>query len=71
MSIAELKITADQLSDEERTWLRAYLNTLEKVKNPGFLAEIARRRRDIESGNGVASEKVLSALGISKTELRG
>lgn len=64
MSIAELKETADRLSDKERAWLRAYLNTLEKVKNPEFLAEIARRRRGIEAGKGIAREQVLTALGI-------
>ncbi len=71
MSIAELKETADRLSDQERAWLRAYLNTLEKIKNPEFLIEIARRRREIEAGKGISREHVLAALGIRESELRG
>ena len=71
MSTAELKATADRLTDEERAWLRAYLNTLEQIKNPEFLQEIARRRREMEAGQGIPREKVLAALGIAGAEPRG
>ncbi|MSU51169.1 MAG: hypothetical protein EXS37_19125 [Opitutus sp.] len=70
MSITELQSTADRLTAEERAWLRAYLNTLEQIKNPEFLADIARRRRNMEAGLGVPREKVLAALGFGEAELR-
>jgi hypothetical protein len=50
MSTSELKRYADERTPEERRWLAAYLLELERPADPEELAELDRRRDDLEKG---------------------
>lgn len=62
MSIAELKATAEKLTAKERAWLRAYLFAQERATDPAWKAEMARRRRRIEAGEGITDTEVKRRL---------
>lgn len=58
MSIAELKATADRLSPNEQTFLHAYLGLKRRLRDPEFLADIARRNREMDAGNYLSADQV-------------
>ncbi len=54
MSITELKETAEKLTARERAWLRAYLYAQESASDPGWKAEMTRRRRRLAAAGGIS-----------------
>ena len=58
MSIAELKETADKLAPDEQVFLHAYLGLKSRLRNPEFLADIARRNREMDAGQYLTSNQV-------------
>jgi hypothetical protein len=62
MSIAELKSEVDRLLPEERRQLAAYLVTRDRMADPEFLQEIARKIDDHDPEHWVSLEEAEKRL---------
>ncbi len=58
MSTVELKEAADKLTPGEQNFLHAYLGLKRRLNDPEFLADIARRNREMKAGDYLTSEQV-------------
>jgi hypothetical protein len=63
VSIAELKAEVDRLSPEERRQLTAYLVTRDRLLDPEFRRELARKIDDKTPGRWVSLEEAEKQLG--------
>lgn len=59
MSTSEMKKAAEEMSPEERAYMAAYLQVLERIQDADYLDELARRKRDVEAGKGLSRDAVL------------
>ena len=59
MSTSEIKKTAEELSSEERAYLAAYLQVLDRIQDAGYLAELARRKQDVQEGRLLTRDAVV------------
>ena len=57
MSIAELKSEVDRLSPEERQQLKAYLIVKDRMADPAFRQEMARKIDDKDPAHWVSLEE--------------
>jgi hypothetical protein len=62
MSIAELKSEVDRLLPEERRQLTAYLVTRDRMADPEFLQEIARKIDDKDPEHWLSLEEAKKRL---------
>ncbi|MCH2155771.1 MAG: hypothetical protein MK080_07185 [Opitutales bacterium] len=59
MTKAEIAATVDQLSIEERTYMKAYIKMKELVGDPDYRAEMSRRLNAVKAGKGVDQDQVV------------
>lgn len=64
MSVMELKRVVDQASEEERIFLAAYLQHVERASDPQNAAELERRLLDMESGKKIDLKDFKKTLGL-------
>ena len=62
MSLTEILEASTKLKPRERASLRAYLFMLDRINDPAWKKEMARRRRRMEAGHYVTSEEVKRRL---------
>lgn len=59
MNRAELAAKVDELTDDERSYLSAYLKMKERLSNASFADEMSRRLKAMQSGHAVQRDQVL------------
>jgi hypothetical protein len=59
MSLAEIKKEIVNLTDEDRLEIAALLDHLDRMKDPAWLAEIARRNEEMDRGRKVTEAELL------------
>jgi hypothetical protein len=64
MSFAELKSEVDRLSPEERRQLKAYLIIKDRMADPAFRQEMARKIDDKDPSHWVTLEEAEKKLGL-------
>ena len=57
MDLARLKQIVEEISQEERLFLAAYLHHRLRASDPAYRADLEERMRQIESGNKVSLEE--------------
>ena len=62
MSVAELKSELDRLSPQERRQIAAYLYLQERMQDPEFQAEIARKMEDKDPSHWMTLEEAEKRL---------
>lgn len=58
MSIAQIEKIADRLTTQERSYLRVYLATLDRIETDTFKSDVARRRSEMAAGQYITSDQV-------------
>ncbi len=57
MNLAEVKQMVDQMSDEERLFLTAYLHHRLRANDPANRADLEERMKQMDAGNKVSLEQ--------------
>jgi len=65
MSLTEILEASTRLKPVERASLRAYLFMLDRINDPAWKKEMARRRRRMEAGHTVSSDEVKRRLAVN------
>ncbi len=59
MNRAELATTVDRLTEDERSYLSAYLRMKERISDTAYAQEMNQRLKAMQHGNEVARDQVL------------
>lgn len=59
MNRAELATTVDRLTEDERSYLSAYLKMKERISDTAYAREMNQRLKAMQQGNEVARDQVL------------
>ena len=65
MSLTEILAASTKLKASERASLRAYLFMLDRINDPAWKKEMARRRRRMEAGHFITAEEVKRRLRLT------
>ena len=59
MNRSELAATVDELSQDERSYLSAYLKMKERIRDASYVREMSSRLQAMRSGHEVQRDEVL------------
>jgi hypothetical protein len=63
MNRAELAATVDELNEDERSYLSAYLKMKERISDASYAREMSSRLKAMQSGREVQRDQVLDLHG--------
>ena len=69
MSFAEVKKTIRTMPRSKRRELLTFLTTLDQTRDPAWLTEIERRKKEMKAGKKISREEAMRLLGITENAL--